>query len=159
MGNKSFFIKKKLREIEQKNSKLPLLSKGSRRVCSPTKMSDLKERMHSPVGDRVYNLTSRKKSSTSSNSESQNLMSSYTTQWTREQSIIHEKVRMKVIEAKMSRFAGFKSPRILHSKFFDNRINFDVSDFDVVETTEAAHRRKESKSLGIKNSDLSILSL
>ena len=109
-----------------------------RRVWSPTKMGDLKKRMLSPIGDRVCNLSSRITRDSSSSPDSLKQINSFTTNWTREQSIIHEKVKMRVFEAKMSRFAGLKSPRVLLSKLLDNRINNDSNDYDVIESSEVA---------------------
>ena len=55
-------------------------------------------------------------------------------QWTEEQDLINKRVRMKVIEAKMSRYAGFKSPRVLLNKLINNPIN--NTNFDITEQTQ-----------------------
>ena len=153
-------IKKKFKS--QNFSELPSLTVKERDIRSPTKFKDLRSRMISPVSTRSKNKSyplpkSRRELETLTH------LSPYTINSTEEQSIIHERVRMKVIEAKMSRFSGFKSPRILSKKLIDhiNSSNqYEAPNFS--EFTDAVHEHNHweySRKFKAQKNDLTMLSL
>ena len=72
---------------------------------------------------------------------------------------------MRVLEARMSRFTGFKSPRILLSKLIDRSNVNDQYDYDILnasEVTNEVHNNealKNSLNSRLQNKDLKFLSL
>ena len=72
---------------------------------------------------------------------------------------------MRVLEARMSRFTGFKSPRILLSKLIDQNSTSGQYNYDIinpVEVTEEVQKNEKVKHLinrRLQNKDLAVLSL
>ena len=100
---------------------------------------------------------------TKMNGESANLTSKYIIDCTEEQAIVSGKARVKVHEAKMSRFMGFMSPRILMRKIVDFSNDNESSelvesekDFDIVNKKEKYLKRR---SLKFQSKDRVVLSL
>ena len=149
----------------QKGSQLPSIKANDKRGWSPTKMSDFKKRMVSPITTRNMTYHSTKVTPALVSPVSIDPISRYMIQWTEEQAMINDKVRLKVLEARMSRFTGLKSPRILLSKLTERENSLDQYDFDCDEpsnTTDAVHideKYEKCKSLKLQAKDISSMSL
>ena len=93
------------------------------------------------------------------------ILEANTIELTEEQTIINEKAKMRVLEARMSRFTGFKSPRILLSKLIDHNSPNDKYDNEIMnahEVTDEVHKienLKNSLNPRLQNKGLTFLSL
>ena len=105
--NKDFFSKIKWKVGSQKYSKLPSLNSNDRKVKSPTKMWELTSRMTSPVYLRKRKNKSTLIQPSILTPRLRNVLDANTSDLTEEQSMINEKAKMRVLEARMSRFTGF----------------------------------------------------
>ena len=126
-------------------------------------MSDYKARITSPLFTRNHRSIRTKNTKTRTDGESANLTSKYTIDCTEEQAIVSNKARIKVLEAKMSRFMGFMSPRILKRKIVDSSNDNEIfkiveseKDFDIVNKKEKYPNRRSFK---FQSKDIIILSL
>ena len=166
IANKNLFSKNHRKVASQKNPNLPFLNGRDRKVKSPTKMSELTFRMASPTYFKNRKNTSAPLPSSILTPRLRNVLNANTTQWTEEQSIISERAKIKVMEARMSRFTGFKSPRILLNKLLDQMNTSDQNDFDTINLIEGTDEvlksdkwKINSLSFKVRNRDLANLSL
>ena len=148
--------------LSNKHAKLSAI-KDKERVSSPAKMSDYKARIASPLFTQNYRSNRIKNTKTKMNGESANLTSKYIIHCTEEQAIVSGTARIKVFEAKMSRFMGFMSPRILMRKIVDfsndnegSELVESEKDFDIVNKKEKYLKRR---SLKFQSKDRVVLSL
>ena len=136
-----------------------------RNVKSPTKMREYRERMISPINFRKRKNTSAPLPLSILSPRPSNILDENTTEWTEEQTIINEKAKMRVLEARMSRFTGFKSPHILFKKLIDRmsicvQKNFDsINSIEVTDEVYKNENWENSSSFRYQNNDLTILSL
>ena len=164
--NRNFFAKFKQRKATtQKQSKLPSLNGRERSNGSPTKMSEFRTRLLSPLNSRARKYNSGSIPPAILTPEPCRTLEANTIECTEEQTIINEKAKMRVLEARMSRFTGFKSPRILLSKLIDRSSANDQYDYDIMnasEVTDEVHNNetvKNSLNSRLQNNDLKLLSL
>ena len=138
-------VKSHKRCPNSKQSSLPTINKRERNVRSPMGIAEYQRRVVSPIQTRNLNNQEWTVDQNFNNSGITSPTFQYTIEWTEEQSIINEKARIRVQEAKLFRFTGFKSPRVLIRKIFDSQSNWgkyelDTSDssneMDVVHTKE-----------------------
>ena len=128
-------------------------------------MSELKTRMLSPVNTRARKYNSESIPPVILTPEPCRILEANTIELTEEQTIINEKVKMRVLEARMSRFTGFKSPRILLSKLIDRNspnYKYDNEIMNAHEVTDEVHRNenmKNSLNPRLQNKSLRLLSL
>ena len=128
-------------------------------------MNELTARIISPINTRARKFKSNPLSSSILTPEPCRTLLKNTIEWTEEQSIIQEKAKMRVLEARMSRFTGFKSPRILLSKLIDQNSTSGQYNYDIinpVEVTEEVQKNEKVKHLinrRLQNKDLTVLSL
>ena len=130
--NKILFSKNKRKVTTQKQSKLPSLSGRERLICSPTKMNEFRTRMLSPVNTRARKYDCGSIPPAILTPEPCRILEANTIELTKEQTIINEKAKMRVLEARMSRFTDFKSPRILLSKLIDHNSPNDKYDYKIL---------------------------
>ena len=95
-------------------------------------MSEIKKRILSPASSNRMELISPRAVKIEGQFETRDLAHNYVTNFTEEQSIINSKAKSRVLEVRMSRFAGFKSPHILLSKLIDNQNSINKDDLDAV---------------------------
>ena len=126
-------------------------------------MSDCKARIASPLFTRNHRSNRTKNTKTRTDGESANLTSKYTIDCTEEQATVSDKAKVKVLEAKMSRFMGFMSLRVLMRKIIDFSNDNESSelveserDFDIVYKKERYQKRR---SLKYQSKDKVVLSL
>ena len=86
----------------------------------------------------------------------------YTIDCTEEQAIINEKVKAKVLEAKMLRFTGFISPRILMRKIGNYSNNKDVKIIESEDNVDSVNKKEmysKRRSFRLQSKDITVLSL
>ena len=132
----------------------PNLNLKERKPRSPNKIWEFKQRIVSPFTTGRRKIFSSKAVALGDQIETNDLIHNYVTTFTEEQSIINDKVKLRVLEARMARFSGFKSPRILFNKLIDNQSNTNKYDFDVISPTikldELRTKEKYEKSQSFK---------
>ena len=101
----------------------PNLNLKERKHRSPTKIFEFKKRIVSPTTTGRLKFCSSKVVAHRDQIETNDLIHNCVAKFTEEQSIINDKVKLRVLEARKARFAGFKSPRILLNKLIDNQSN------------------------------------
>ena len=134
--SKDFLSKIQRKVGSQKHSKLPSLNARDQKVKSPTKMRELASRMTSPVYLRKRKNISAPIQPPILTPRLCNVLDANTSDLTEEQSMINEKAKMRVLEARMSRFTGFKSPRILINKLISRMNTCDQNQFNVINSIE-----------------------
>ena len=128
-------------------------------------MRELSRRMISPISYRKKKNTDAPLPLLILSPRRSNILDENTSEWTEEQTIINQKVKMRVLEARMSRFAGFKSPRILIKKLIDRTSICIQNKFDPInsiEVTDEVYKKENwenSSGCKFQNNDLTILSL
>ena len=103
-----------------KPSRLPSINKREQNVRSPIHIAQYRKRAMSPIQTQNISTKNWIADQNFNRSDIPSPTHKYTIEWTHEQSIINEKVRVRVQEAKLLRFTGFKSPRALILKILDN---------------------------------------
>ena len=111
-------------------------------------MRELSRRMISPISYRKKKNTHAPLPLLILSPRRSNILDENTSEWTEEQTIINQKVKMRVLEARMSRFAGFKSPRILIKKLIDRTSICIQNKFDPINSIEVTDEVYKKRKLG-----------
>ena len=114
-----------------KHSCLPIINKRERNGQSPISITQYRKRAMSPIQTRIISPQNRMADQSLNNSNIPSPTYKYTIECTLEQSIICEKARVRVQEAKLLRFTGFKSPRALILKILDNHNIWNKSELGI----------------------------